>query len=471
MLSTTPSHLLSAAVRVNARLPIFRWDGRSKSVFYAPGHAVVVEQSIADRFTQSLSEPLPSPQEPAQLVELRTYALQALQKWEQLSQGPFEPVCLTVYLSNQCDLGCSYCYATEPIDRRKVSDQNELAILTSQPSLPVIDEEVVIAAAKVVAKNCQFLDKPFTLVLHGGGEPTLHFDLLTRIVSATQQIAKDHHIDWWSYIATHGVISEDKARWLSEHFQQVGLSCDGPADIQDFQRPKRGGKSTSEILERTAKILRESNSLEQFSVRTTLTPKLMGRQCEIVDYLFHQLGAKEFRFEPVYRANGSQQQGFQPEDADAFVEEFLIAQQHANSLGCTLDVSGVRLEEIHGPYCNTLRQVLHLTPDGQATACFLCTDSTRPDDAKLAIGRQADSTGEFLLDRTRIQQINRKATTIPRRCENCVNKYHCVRECAEVCPVLDSKGDLEHAPSFKCLVQLKLTEAWIQSTLEITNDC
>ena len=37
-------------------------------------------------------------------------------------------------------------------------------------------------------------------------------------------------------------------------------------------------------------------------------------------------------------------------------------------------MSGTRLDEIHGPYCNILKGVLQVTPDGTISNCFLTVD-------------------------------------------------------------------------------------------------
>jgi sulfatase maturation enzyme AslB (radical SAM superfamily) len=298
-------------------------------------------------------------------------------------------------------------------------------------------------------------------VVHGGGEPTLHWSLLRDVESVTRTIAGELGIDWWGYIATSGVMSEDKAAWLGDHFGLVGLSCDGPADVQDRQRPTMGGSPTSEVVRRTAAILSGRNA--GLSVRVTITPETVRRQAEIVRFVHGTLGANDIRLEPAYRAGGSRQRAFAVDDAALFVEAFQQAEAVAERLGCSLSVSGVRLDEIHGPYCNVLRDVLHLTPDGAATACFLCTDSRLPTDSAMAIGRVDPATGSFLLDDERVAQIRRRATQIPGRCESCLNIYHCARECPDVCPVVGEEDEPGRAGGFRCRVQKLLGEAWVRS--------
>lgn len=259
-------------------------------------------------------------------------------------------------------------------------------------------------------------------MLHGGGEPTLHWHLVQWIEAFTREEATQLGVGWFGYIATNGVLSEKKVQWLSGHFDIVGLSCDGPPDIQNQQRPFPNGRVSSPYIERTARVLTETGG--QFIVRTTVTPQTVERQAEIVDYLHNQLGATQMRFEPVYRLSKNGRDGFIPDQAGWFVEHFIAAQQKAQSLGCQLTFSGVRLDEIHGPYCNVLRDVLYLTPDGAATACFFSVDSRETVGTTRTIGDWNSIRREFVLDEERIAFHRHQTGRIPDRCQDCINAYH-----------------------------------------------
>ncbi|MEZ5397869.1 MAG: hypothetical protein R2724_34590 [Bryobacterales bacterium] len=421
----------------------------------------VVLPSQADELEQSfaLNGSLLDPYLNKFANELQERAQLSAETWGQLSQGAFEPECLTIYLSNRCNLQCSYCYAAQNGKRDLISIQKRVPGEGSNEAFPVINEEVVGAAANVVAANCVNKGKPFTLVLHGGGEPTLHWATIQRLASITKRIARSRNIKWWSYLATHGAISDDKAQWLARNINLIGLSCDGPPDIQNTQRPKHDGVPTSELLKHTAKVFLSFGA--KFVVRATITPITVYRQSEIVTYICQELGAKEIRFEPVYFTEGSHKVGFKPADAEVFVSHFLDAEKRARELGSELKMSGVRLDEIHGPYCNILRDVLHLTPDGSATACFLSTDGREPGTASMTIGQLESPGGNFRLHEERITAFRHQATRIPARCHDCVNVYHCVRECPEVCPVVDQEEDSRKEGGFRCRVQKQLAEHWI----------
>jgi len=434
--------------KIHPELPVFRISSGGFDVLYAPGHAIPVESGEATTVERIFQDRI-SPQNArcwALATQLETFAQEAVYAWEQLRCVPFHPECLTIYLSNQCNLRCAYCYSATVDGGRERGG-----------GLPIIDETAVKAAARLVARSCHDKAKRFTFALQGGGEPTTHWDLLKRTVALSREAAQEQGIEWWGYIATNGVLVEERVRWLAAHFDRIGLSCDGSAVDQDAQRPMMGGADTSEWVRRTARVLGDSGV--DFTVRVTVTPQTADRQAAIVRYACETLGARTVRLEPAFGAGPRQHENFAPADAPRFVDRFLEARAVAASLGCEVGLSSVRLDEIHGPFCNVLREVLNLTPDGTATACFLATDGRTVEDAPLVIGRLDRRSGEFVLDRSVIDGMRRRATQIPARCHECANVYHCARDCPDVCPVLeDDHGD---EGGFRCLVQKRLGEALI----------
>jgi len=220
--------------------------------------------------------------------ELRLHAAATLRQWRWRAAQPYAPECLTLNLSNRCNLACRYCFSAH--DGRNNS--------------PVLrDPAILAAAAALVAGHCREKGLPFQLVVHGGGEPTLHWEEMEQAVAVTRAAAGAAGIGWRSYIATNGVMDEDRCRWLAANFTGIGLSCDGPPDVQDRQRAAAGGAPTSAAIERTARCLRELGC--DFSIRATITPATVERQPAIVAWLHQTLGATRIRFEPVYRAGAA----------------------------------------------------------------------------------------------------------------------------------------------------------------------
>lgn len=414
--------------RLHPALPVFRVSYADGPVLYTPGFAV--RESSADH----------------RVVEQLARGAEAA--WHEFVDRPFVPECLTLYLSNQCNLGCAYCYSA-PID-----PPHERWRLQ-----PTLNEAAALAAAGLVAANCETKSKPLSLIFHGGGEPTQHWDLLTRLRLAIGDLAGARGLGLWSYIATNGLISDARAAWLADHFSTIGLSCDGPPDIQDRHRPAASGAPTSAAVERTARRLSDRGA--DFHVRVTITKLSAHRQAEIAEYCVMRLGARTIRFEPAYQPRPESGAHFDAADAELFVEHFVAAQAAARRIGAELRVSGVRLTEIHGAYCNPLRDVLQLSPDGRASACFLTADGERPEDEALAMGHYDAAAGVFVIDEPRAAMQRRRAGRIPARCHECVNVYHCARDCPDVC-LIASDPSTHVTPGFRCRVQKLLAHELIK---------
>ena len=446
---------------IHRDLPIFRIDTPGRSLIYAPGKFASVCPEEADLLQDAWEGPAglngnPLVQDVSAWIEGHgREVVQARRLW---LEEPFMPECLTVYLSNSCNLKCLYCFASGGDDRESTGRADMLSIM---------NRPVISAAARLVAKNCAAKGKKFVIALHGGGEPTIHWGLVKGIVRLSRVLAQEYGIPWFGYIATNGVMSQNHALWLGRHFDVVGLSCDGPPEIQDRQRCLHNGGKSSLFVERTARMIKNAGG--RVEVRSTITPATIERQAEIVSYVYHKLGASTVRLEPAYCGRNGIEQRFTKEDANRFVSHFLEAQDMATSVGCALSFSGVRTDEIHGPYCDVLRNVLRLTPDGAATACFFSTGSHDPAGRQLQIGKVDETTGEFSLDMDRIDTFRQEAGAIPSGCRKCINSNSCTRACPDHCSILHDRWPNRipcphqriDSAEFRCSVHQKLALAWI----------
>jgi sulfatase maturation enzyme AslB (radical SAM superfamily) len=399
-------------MRVHSELPIFRLNRGARTGLYAPGLLVVARRDQADRILTGLSAALPDepPSPPrATASRLEQQARVGLDAWDALCRRRFSPACLALYLSNRCNLACGYCFSAPWPLAPRPSPGHRARTVTLQLG-PIGD------AARDTAASCARSGQPFFLSIQGGGEPSLHGELLRHIVALTQAIASAAGVEWRSHLSTNGVMSTHRARWISDAIHHIGLSCDGPPDIHDRQRPLAGGGSSSQFVRRSAAQFRRY--AQGYSIRATITDDSAARQTEIVTYLADTLGCRDLRFEPLYLPGRSR---LRPPHPLRFIDGFFAARERADALGCTLKLSGVRMNEIHGPYCNRLREVLLLMPDGRASDCF-------------AGGRTA-SVGSHGTVAAVCQEaaLPHRALTVPPPCRDCINCLHCARDCPDVC--------------------------------------
>ena len=399
-------------------LPIFSGKSEDLTLFYAPGFLAAATEKEAEEIRQILLGEYPF----GNLIagDLINAAAEAQAVWAyDHSPDHYEPTCLTIYSSLACNLNCSYCFA---------SRAHELLEL---------DEKIIFENAGRVLANCRAKEMPFTAVFHGGGEPSLD-PRLSRILSEIRRMSEQAEVPFRSYMATNGVMDEKKAVWIAENINMLGLSVDGPPDIQNQQRPLRSGGKTAPIVERTAAVFKKIKGY--LSVRVTILPENYSRMEEIADYCGETLGADEIHIEPVY----SRGEGPDGDLAHKFCENYLKVKEALKKKGIKLTFSGSRIAEIHGRYCQIYRQVLHLVPPDACSACFAL--SSREETEQNGLLLRPDEFGAV---------FERLAAEDP-ACLNCFNRYHCARGCPDVCPALP--GGLHDAGSFRCRVSRILAE-------------
>lgn len=426
-------------------LPIFGQEQPGYLACYAPGYVARVKNERKEEFVKALSS-LDGDSSWDAISRLICHAVDAKDIRDKKIVQSFTPTCLTIYINNQCNLRCSYCFSR---------------------SNPHNAEEINIAAinagANLVLKNCLRLSIPFTMVFHGGGEPMLNQRIAENILSAIENITQPYHLPIIRYVATNGVMSIRKARWMARRFQIVGISCDGPAFIQDRQRPFINGQNSSPYIEQTSRIVKDAG--KRLFVRVTLTPDSFLYQNQIAEYICHRLHPDEIHVEAVYQGGRADDLNiFSENHAESYVNEFIKARQTAESYGISWSSSGNRLAEIHGPYCNIYRNVLNLIPGDVATACFKVTTSHEASKCQLLIGKLEKKRDEaqLTLDNSRIETLQAKLGIIPGKCKDCFIQYHCTYGCPDLCLLNSSAVE---SSSFRCETQKMLANYSIQAAI------
>lgn len=313
--------------KIHKDLPVFLIEGYN--ILYIPGYICRISHSDGEKIKDFFASPESNVSERIKnlALKLTQYGLYVQEEWKKKLYSPFEPVCLTLYLSSRCNLKCSYCY-TGKVSKSSYS----------------IDEKAVIAGAEFVLNVCREKNHPFLFVLHGGGEPSVEWEQVVRLEDITRKMAEKFNVPWHGTIITNGVMPEEHVIWLCNHFNHIAMSCDGPPFIQDRLRPLKNGEGSSPYIERTAEIINSMGG--SLSVRSTIVPETVTYQSHIVLYLYEKLSVSDMRFEPVYEVWNRDKSPFKSKDASKFAEHFITAQKKAEELGCNLTYAGVRLKQV-----------------------------------------------------------------------------------------------------------------------------
>ena len=342
----------------------------------------------------------------------------------------FKPECLTINLGSGCNLGCSYCFVKEKQIFKKLKNVSEQKQFI----------RAVESAARVVIKNCQEKKQPFFFGFLGDGEPLVQFELVQEIYNICRKLFEEQPVSsflarspqdpellsFFSFITSNGTLEEHKYRWVARNFRRVCLSVDGPEWIHDQNRRFSDGTPTLKQIKNTLSVLRAEGCYPV--CRTTVTPQHTQYLSEIVQFLGEELDFRFIQIEPVYHLNNK------PEafSAKEFAENLLMARTVAREMGSDIIYSGYRPDEIHGPYCNILKNVLSMTPDLKALTCGF----DRPNSKYSEIGAYDPKQDFWVLNQERIADIKEKLALYPEVCKECSVVEHCVRGCPDFC-ILD----------------------------------
>jgi sulfatase maturation enzyme AslB (radical SAM superfamily) len=423
--------------------PVFCQNRPEISLFYAPGYLAVTAPQQADEMVRQIGAILPSSPEARLLQE---HARQAARQWENhCGVKAFKPLCLTLYTSQLCNLKCSYCFSQDDLHPE-----------------PDLDLAFIRQAAKKVAANCKEEQVPFTLVIHGGGEPTLDARL-PEILAAVDETAAYYGIGAFKYLATNGVMPEETALWAVQAFDQIGLSCDGPPDIQAANRPLQNGRGSVEQIERTAGVIHRSG--KPLHIRATITCQTIERMPEIAAYLCGVLQASVVRVEPVFQGGRTHlENAISPNQADCFCSAFLEARRVAARYGSRWSSTGSRPGEIHGRFCQVFREVLQLVPGNGVSACFKIGGRRQAQDRGMDI---RDHTADgFGIDMSRVPALQSILAKEDPACDTCFNRYHCDRGCPDHCPANPDPKVHPTGGELRCRVNRMLTSALLQKQAE-----
>jgi len=427
LISRKEEEVLSGSNDVNVRklhknLPLFLVQSLTKSLLYFPGHLSFLPPGSDEK--DALSAVTPDLWNEVRGLE------EGYRSW---MNSPYSPTSLLIYLTDECDGSCSYCY--------------------SRPKVPGEGRKVPLAAVREAAqralRGCLAAGVPLRAAIHGGGEPTLHPDWVIQVLDVVEDVAEREKVPCHFHLSTHGQIPLKTAEAVGKRFQTICLSCDGPPEIHLSQRSHPKNPGSMDRLIACSRLWTEMGV--RLSVRSTVTPLSVTQQEEMVQSHHELLGVSEMRFEPVYGASHGPKEGlFSPKDADRYVSSFLGASRLADRLGCELTTSGVRLDELHGPYCSVLSQVLHVNPDGRWSGCFFETEGTlNPQETE------------------KMDQWRRMTGRIPDRCKECINLFHCARGCPDWC-LREKRPRHQGSARFRCLVNQKLTRHWLLEAAEET---
>ena len=135
---------------------------------------------------------------------------------------------ITLGLTHDCNLGCTYCYAGE---KRRAAMSRE-----------------TVEFALSLARRHTGPGKKVQLSFFGG-EPLLEWDTLCWATERARDAAQEDGFVLQPTVTTNAtLLTPERARWLADAGFAVGISIDGDRESHDATRRYRGGKSSFDAV-------------------------------------------------------------------------------------------------------------------------------------------------------------------------------------------------------------------------------
>ena len=176
-----------------------------------------------------------------------------------------EPRFFLLDLTNSCNFSCSYCFRGKAIDGSKAISGEMLKLILSY-----------------IVKFCRSNKIRSISIQPWGGEPLLAFPQVKEIVS----FFDGEDISCRVTMMTNGaMITRKIAEYLYANHVDIGVSLDGPPDIQNSQRPSKDGRDSYSLVLRGIRLLEEAGYRNRLGTISVITRQSLGEIHRIVDHI------------------------------------------------------------------------------------------------------------------------------------------------------------------------------------------
>jgi uncharacterized protein len=350
-----------------------------------------------------------------------------------------------LFLTNQCNLRCSYCYAS-----------------AGEHSPETMPWEIAKSGIDFVVRDALSKRKPFiTLGFHGGGEPSLNWGVLKRSVGYARDTAERNGLGLTISGAFNACWPDRVVQFVLDNFTDLSISFDGLPKIQNSQRPTKGGRGSHARVAKTLRALDDAGF--RYGIRMTVTDDSVQHLEESVRHICESFKPHTIQVEPVFPQGRATTGGPALTDHGAFISQYMRAFRTASEHGITLFYSGARPEALTQRFCLAACRALVVTPGGGVTTCFEVYSRKHPLGDRFIVGHY-NGHGGFEIDGEKVDRfLNCRSGDTP-SCSACFCRWHCAGDCATKAPAAGAGAALRHAD--RCLVTQELTKFLILDRIE-----
>lgn len=322
--------------------------------------------------------------------------------------GALNPAFLGIITTRACNLACRYCAFG--------------ASHSAAGAMPVSLAQTAVdwMADLVAQRRGRVLRVDFF-----GGEPMQAPEVVAATARRARERAGEFGLIRQLEIATNGCLNETAARLLAEEMNHVVLSLDGAEAVHDAHRPLRSGAGSFQTVMRNAHRWRQSPA--QLSVRSCVTEATCDSLVQTAEWFCQTLRPAALNFEPLRVTPQSERAGLRPPDPWKFARSFHRASRAAARLGVPLVFAAAAIDQVRSSFCPVGQDVVIVSPDGTANACYLLEEEWQRRKLDLRLGAfHAD--GRVEIDAEQVQRV-RDLSRDHQDCDSCFCRWSCAGGC------------------------------------------
>jgi len=328
---------------------------------------------------------------------------------------------VSLVLTHDCNLGCTYCYAGEKFRKR-------------------MSPEVAARALDLAfADDARDVQLSFF-----GGEPLLEWDALVAATADAERRAAESGKRLQLTVTTNGtLLDRARARFLVEHNFYIGLSIDGARAAHDATRPTRGGRSSFDAVAAALDLLVGERAW--FQTISVIDPANVARIGDSVRWLAER-GVERISLNPNFGADWSDaaladwERGYE-EAAALYVERTLAGRPiYVNVVEDKL-ITHVKGGYEAGDRCSFGHGAVAVAPSGNLYPCERMVEEDRA--GELRIGDVFAG-----VDRGRLMCLDAQAGPVNDECGGCGVRERCMSFCA--CANRSETGSIGVAGGVQC---------------------
>ncbi|MBS4900301.1 MAG: thioether cross-link-forming SCIFF peptide maturase [Clostridiales bacterium] len=350
-------------------------------------------------------------------------------------------LCLNVV--HDCNLGCRYCFAGEG------EYKGERGMMSYETGKKAFDFLVANSGSR------KHLEVDFF-----GGEPTMNFDVVKKLVEYGRELEKKHNKEFRFTLTTNGLLLNDEMLdYINKEMSNVVLSIDGRRSVNDMMRPFRNGAGDSvyDLIVPKYQKVAESRGQINYYVRGTFT----HNNLDFAEDVLHlaDLGFKQISIEPVV-APPEEDYAIKEEDIPAIIKEYdrlaveIVKRKKEgrdfNFFHFMIDLDGGPCVAKRLQGCGSGCEYVSIVPNGDIYPChqFVGTEGMKMGDVDTGI----------VTDDLRHKFHTSNVYTKP-ECQDCFAKFYCSGGCAA--NSYNFTGDINGNYEIGCDMQRKRVECSI----------